>query len=253
MNLRKVSLPFILVFAAAAVSAAAAADEVQVAVAANFTAPMQKLAAEFEKESGHKVQLIFGATGKFYAQIENGAPFDVLLAADDQTPAKLVNEGKAVAASRMTYAIGKLVLWSPRPGLVDAKGAVLKNTGIAHVAYCNPQLAPYGAAAVEAMKSLAVFDLLQPKLVQGENIAQAYHFVASGNAEIGFVALSQVFMDGKITEGSAWVVPANLYSPIRQDAVILDRGRGRAAPAELLKYLRSDKAKTVIRSYGYDL
>jgi molybdate transport system substrate-binding protein len=234
-------------------AAAASADEVQVAVAANFTEPMQKIAAEFEKDTGHKVQLMFGATGKFYAQIRNGAPFEVLLAADTATPTKLVNEGSAVAGSQFTYAIGKLVLWSPKPGLVDDHGNVLKNANIAHVSYCNPKLAPYGLAAVEAMKSLGVFDALQPKLVQGENIAQAYQFVVSGNAEIGFVALSQVFKDGRVTGGSAWVLPANLYSPIRQDAVILDKGKGRAAPAELVKYLKSDKAKAVMRAYGYDV
>jgi molybdate transport system substrate-binding protein len=245
----KISLLFILGLAAGA----ALADEVQVAVAANFTAPMQKIVVEFEKDSGHKVQLIFGSTGKFYAQIKNGAPFEVLLAADDETPAKLIREGNAVAGSQITYAIGKLVLWSSKPGLVDDKGAVLKRADITHVAYCNPKLAPYGAAAVETMKSLGVFDLLQAKLVQGENITQAYQFIASGNAEIGFVALSQVFMDGKITEGSAWVVPANLYSQIRQDAVILEKGKGRAAPAQLVKYLMSDKAKAVIQAYGYEL
>ena len=229
------------------------ADDVQVAVAANFTAPMQKIAAEFEKDTGHKAQLVFGATGKFYAQIKNGAPFDVLLAADDETPAKLVKEGNAVAASQFTYAIGKLVLWSSKPGLVDDKGAVLKKADLSHVAYCNPKLAPYGAAAVEAMKALGVFDALQPKLVEGENITQAYQFVVSGNAELGFVALSQVYKDGKIAEGSAWVVPAYLYAQIRQDAVILDKGKGRTGPADLLKYLKSDKAKAVIRSYGYEL
>ena len=232
------------------------AEEVQVAVAANFTAPMQKIAADFEKVSGHKVQLIFGATGKFYAQIKNGAPFDVLLAADDETPARLVKEGSAVAGSQITYAVGKLVLWSNRAGLVDDQGMVLKKTDaahIAHVAYTNPKLAPYGAAAVETMKALGLFEALKPKLVEGENITQAYQFVVSGNAEIGFVALSQVYKDGKIAEGSAWVVPANLYSPIRQDAVVLDRAKGRAAPSDLVKYLKSDKAKAVILSYGYSM
>jgi molybdate transport system substrate-binding protein len=229
------------------------ADEVQVAVAANFTAPMQQIAAEFERDTGHKAQLIFGATRKFYAQISNGAPFEVLLAADAATPSKLVNEGNAVVASRMTYAIGKLVLWSAKPGLVDDKGEVLKRTDLAHIAYCNPALAPYGAAAVQAMKSLGVFDALQPRLVQGENITQAYQFVVSGNAEIGFVALSQVFKDGKVSEGSAWVVPRDLYQPIRQDAVILEKGRGKPAAEALMKFLKSEKARAIITSFGYDL
>jgi molybdate transport system substrate-binding protein len=234
-------------------SATASADEVQVAVAANFTAPMQQIAAAFKKDTGHKAQLIFGSTGKFYAQIKNGAPFEVLLAADNVTPAKLVKEGGAVAGSQFTYAIGKLVLWSSKPGVVDDKGTVLNAEGIAHVSYCNPKLAPYGAAAVEAMKSLGVLGTLQPKLVMAENITQAHQFVASGNAEIGFVALAQVYKDGKINSGSAWLVPANLYSQIRQDAVILDKGKSNSAAAELVKYLKSDTARAVIRSYGYDL
>jgi molybdate transport system substrate-binding protein len=229
------------------------ADEVQVAVAANFTAPMQKIAVEFHKDTGHSAQLIFGATGKFYAQIKNGAPFEVLLAADHETPARLIREGGAVEGTQITYAIGKLVVWSSKAALVDGNGAILKNAGIAHVAYCNPDLAPYGAAAVETMKSLGVFDALKPKLVMGENITQAYQFVASGNAEIGFVALSQVYKDGRISDGSAWIVPSGLYSPIRQDAVMLAKGRGHPAAAQFLEYLKSDKAKAVIRSFGYDL
>lgn len=229
------------------------ADEVQVAVAANFTAPMQKIAVEFHKDTGDSAQLIFGATGKFYAQIKNGAPFEVLLAADHETPARLIREGEAVEGTQITYAIGKLVLWSSKAGLVDGNGAILKNAGIAHVAYCNPDLAPYGAAAAETMKSLGVFDALKPKLVMGENITQAYQFVASGNAEVGFVALSQVYKDGRISGGSAWIVPSGLYSPIRQDAVILAKGKGHAAAARFLEYLKSDKAKAVIRSFGYDL
>jgi molybdate transport system substrate-binding protein len=229
------------------------ADEVQVAVAANFTAPMQKIAVEFHKDTGHSARLIFGATGKFYAQIKNGAPFEVLLAADHETPARLIREGGAVEGTQITYAIGKLVVWSSKAALVDGNGAILKNAGIAHVAYCNPDLAPYGAAAVETMKSLGVFDALKPKLVMGENITQAYQFVASGNAEIGFVALSQVYKDGRISDGSAWIVPSGLYSPIRQDAVMLAKGQGHPAVAQFLEYLKSDKAKAVIRSFGYDL
>lgn len=229
------------------------ADEVQVAVAANFTAPMQRIAIEFHKDTGHSAQLSFGATGKFYAQISNGAPFEVLLAADTQTPARLITEGKAVAGSLMTYAIGKLVLWSPRPGLVDEKGSVLTNPAVAHIAYCNPKLAPYGEAAVEAMKSLGVYDAVQPKLVQGENISQAYQFVASGNAEVGFVALSQVFKNGKIAEGSGWILPSNLYSQIRQDAVILANGRDHPAAEALMRYLKSEKSRAIIESFGYGL
>jgi molybdate transport system substrate-binding protein len=231
----------------------ACADEVQVAVAANFTAPMKQIAADFEKDTGHKAVAAFGATGKFYAQIKNGAPFEVLLAADDTTPAKLEAEGAAIAGSRFTYATGRLVLWSARPGFVDDKGEMLKKGEFKHVAIANPKLAPYGAAAVEALTALKLIDAVQAKFVQAENIAQAYQFVVTGNAELGFVALSQVMKDGKIGEGSAWVVPANLHQPIRQDVVILANGKGKPAAEALLKYLKGDKAKAVIKSYGYDL
>jgi molybdate transport system substrate-binding protein len=230
----------------------AQAEEVSVAVAANFTAPMQKIASEFEKDTGHTVAAAFGATGKFYAQIKNGAPFDVLLAADTETPAKLVKEDAAVAASQFSYAVGKLVLWSAKPAIVDSAGDVLKNGGFSHLAIASPKLAPYGAAAVETMKAMGVYDSLQGKIVTGESIAQTYQFVHSGNAILGFVALSQVLKDGKI-EGSSWVVPGKLYAPIRQDAVILDKGKGKPAAEALLKYLKADKAKAIITSYGYEL
>lgn len=234
------------------VAGPASADEVQVAVAANFTAPMQKIAADFEKDTGHKAVLSFGATGSFYAQIRNGAPFDILLAADAETPARLEQEGLGVPGSRFTYAIGKLVLWSARPGFVDDKGDVLKQGEFRHVAIANPKLAPYGAAAVSTLTRLGLLSATQPKFVQGENIAQTYQFIATGNAELGFVALSQVLdKNGKLASGSAWVVPASLHAPIRQDAVILTHGKDKAAAAALLKYLRGDKARAVITSYGY--
>jgi molybdate transport system substrate-binding protein len=229
------------------------AAEVQVAVAANFTAPMQKIAADFEQATGHKVQLAFGSTGKFYAQIKNGAPFDMLLAADDETPARLEKEGLAVSGSRFTYAIGQLALWSAKPNYVDAGGEVLKQGTFKHLAIANPRLAPYGAAAVEAMTRLGVLPALQSKFVQGENIAQTFQFVATGNAELGFVALSQIFADGKLKSGSAWIVPAGLHARIRQDAVVLAKGKDNPAAAALLKFLKSDAARAVIQSYGYAL
>ncbi|MBK1613604.1 molybdate ABC transporter substrate-binding protein [Rubrivivax gelatinosus] len=229
------------------------ADEVQVAVAANFTAPMQKIAAQFEKDTGHVAKLSFGATGKFYAQITNGAPFEVLLAADDETPAKLEKEGQAAAGSRFTYAIGTLVLWSAKPGVVDDQGAVLKSASFDHLSIANPKTAPYGLAAIETMKALGVLDAVTPKLVQGENIAQAYQFVATGNAPLGFVALSQVFEDGALKGGSAWIVPAKLHTPIRQDAVVLAKGAANPAAKALLAYLKGEKARTVIRAYGYQI
>lgn len=230
---------------------AAQADTVSVAVAANFTAPMQKIAAAFQADTGHKAELSFGATGKFYAQITHGAPFQILLSADDTTPARLAKEGKAVASKRFTYAIGTLVLWSAQPGYVDAQGAVLKTGDFKHLAIANPKLAPYGLAAMQTMDKLGVTARVQPRLVQGENIAQTHQFVATGNAPLGFVALSQVMADGKITSGSAWQVPANLHEPIRQDAALLLPGKDSAAAAALLSYLRGDKAKAIIRSHGY--
>lgn len=228
------------------------ADEIPVAVAANFTAPMQQIAAQFERETGHKVQLTFGATGKFYAQITNGAPFDLLISADDETPARLEKEGFAVPGSRFTYAIGKLVLWSADPGLIDHKGEVLRSGRFTHLAIANPKTAPYGAAAIETLTALGVLNSVQPRLVQGENIAQTQQFVLTGNAQLGFVALSQVLKDGKIT-GSAWVVPNHFHQPILQDAVILQRGQGKPAAAALHAYLKGEKARTIIRSFGYEL
>ena len=246
-----------LLLALAFGSAAAHADNVSVAVAANFTAPMQKIAADFEKDTGHKVQASFGATGKFYAQIKAGAPFEVLLTADEETPLKLESEGAAVPGSHFTYAVGRLVLWSAKAGFVDDKGEVLKKGTFAHLSLANPKTAPYGAAGLDVMKKLGVLEAIQPKIVQGENIAQAWQFVATGNAELGFVARSQVYRDGKVAEGSAWIVPASLHAPIRQDAVLLTKGTtgGKANPAAdaLLKYLKGDKARAVIKSFGYDL
>jgi len=250
----KSHLPYLLIGLVFAVSGGVVhAAEVQVAVASNFTAPMQKIAAEFEKDTGHKVLLSSGATGKFYAQIKNGAPFEVFLAADDQTPAKLESEGDAVPGSRFTYAIGKLMLWSAQPGYVDSQGAVLKKGQFQHLAIANPKTAPYGAAAMAVLTHLNLLDAVQPKLVTGENIAQAHQFVATGNAELGFVALSQVMDNGKLTGGSGWQVPANLYELIRQDAVILTKGKDQPAAEALMKYLKGDKARAVIKSYGYDL
>lgn len=229
------------------------AAEVQVAVAANFTAPMQKIAADFEKATGHKAQLAFGATGKFYAQIKNGAPFEVLLAADDETPARLEKEGMAVAGSRFTYSIGQLALWSAKPGYVDDKGEVLKKGAFKHLALANPKLAPYGAAAVETLTRLGLLASIEPRFVQGENIAQTFQFISTGNAELGFVALSQVYEGGKLKSGSAWIVPASLHAPIRQDAVVLAKGKDNPAAAALVKFLKADPARAVIKSYGYAL
>ena len=229
------------------------AANVSVAVAANFTAPMQKIAKAFEQETGHKAMLSFGSTGNFYAQIRNGAPFHVLLAADDDTPLKIEQEGLGVPGSRFTYAIGKLVLWSKQPGLVDDKGDILRSGKFARIAIANPKLAPYGAAAIDTMAKLGLLPVLQPRFVQGENIAQTYQFIATENAPLGFVALSQVLVDGKIVQGSAWIVPAGLHAPIAQDALVLSAGKDNPAATALMDFLRSDRAKVLIRSYGYGL
>ncbi|TFW35834.1 molybdate ABC transporter substrate-binding protein [Massilia horti] len=240
-------------FAAMACAAAAHAGEVQVAVAANFTAPMQKIATEFEKDTGNKAVLAFGATGKFYAQISNGAPFEVFLSADDETPFRLEKGHLAVPGTRFTYAIGKLVLWSAKDGYVDGNGNVLKTGDFQHIATSNPKTAPYGAAAVAVLERLGLSNALKAKLVQGENISQTYQFVATGNAQLGFVALSQVYKNGKIGSGSGWIVPAGLYEPIRQDAVVLVKGQTNPVAKELTDYLKSDKAKSIIKSFGYEV
>lgn len=245
------SLRHLILPAALLLAGAAHADEVSVAVAANFTAPMQKIAAQFEKDTGHKAVLSFGATGKFYAQINNGAPFGILLAADDSTPERIAKEGKGVAESRFTYAIGQLVLWSKQPNYVDDKGAVLKTGDYKHIAIANPKLAPYGLAAAQTVEKLGLTTQVQAKTVLGENIGQTYQFAASGNAQLGFVALSQVMEDGKLREGSAWVVPASMHEPIRQDAIVLNTAKDNAAAKALMEYLKGDKARAIIKSYGY--
>ena len=229
------------------------AGEVQVAVAANFAGPMEKLAAQFQKDTGHKAVVASGATGKFYAQIRNGAPFEVLLSADDETPARLEAEGQVVPKSRFTYAVGRLVLWSAKANYVDAGGAVLKTGDFKHLAIANPKTAPYGAAASAVIDKLGLTARLQPRLVQGENIAQAFQFASTGNAELGFVAQAQVWRDGKFTAGSGWIVPATMHAPIRQDAALLTRGAKNPAAQALLDYLRTDRAKALIRAYGYEV
>jgi len=235
------------------ISSIAAAEEVSVAVAANFTAPMKRIAADFEKDTGHKAVLSFGASGKFYAQIKNGAPYQVFLSADDGKPARLAKDGLAVASSRFTYAVGTLVLWSAKPGFVDAKGDVLVKGRFNKLSIANPKLAPYGLAAIETMKKLGLLAALQPKFVQGENISQTYQFISTGNAELGFVALSQVMKNGKVTSGSSWIVPAKLHSPIRQDAVLLSTGKDNAAARALMAYLKTEKVRKLIRTYGYEI
>lgn len=225
------------------------AAQTNVAVAANFTEAAKEIAAAFKAKTGHEAVLSFGATGQFYTQITQGAPFQILLSADDARPKKLVDDGLAVLDSRFTYAIGKLVLWSKTPGLVKGE-ETLKAASFAKLSICNPVAAPYGAAAIETMRSLKVFEALQPRLVEGATITQAYQFVETGNAELGFVALSQ--LTGPET-GSRWLVPQELYSPIRQDAVLLKGGAANEAATGFIAFLRSPEARAIIQKYGYVL
>ena len=229
------------------------ADTTLVAVASNFTKPMAEIATEFEKSTGHTAKLSFGSSGKFVSQIENGAPFEVFLSADDKSSAILQQSGFAVADSNFTYALGKLVLWSSTTNYVDAQGDILEKGGFKHIALADSKFAPYGAVAVGVLKNKNLLDKLQPLFVIGENISQTYQFVSTGNVELGFVAMSQVSENGKITSGSGWVVPQNLYPLLKQNAVLLKTGEENPAAKALLDYLKSPTAKTIIQKYGYDL
>lgn len=228
---------------------AASAAQTTIAVAANFTDAAKEIAAAYKAKTGHDAVLSFGASGQFYTQISQGAPFEVFLSADDERPRKAIAEGLAVDGTAFTYAIGKLVLWSKQPGLVQGD-ATLTTATFDKLSICNPAAAPYGAASVETMKSLKLYDTLQPKLVVGANISQAFQFVQTGNAELGFVALSQVIDD---KAGSKWMVPQNLYAPIRQDAVLLKKGEGHEAATGFLTFLRGPEATAIIQKYGYQV
>ncbi len=229
----------------------AAAGEAQIAVAANFTAPMKALIARFEEQTGHQVKASYGSTGKLYAQIKNGAPFEALLAADQRRPLLLAEEGVAVPDSRFTYAVGALVLWSAEAGAVADGPALLEAGDFARLSIANPKLAPYGEAAMQTLERLGVAEAVAPKLVRGENIAQTYQFVDTGNAEVGFIALSQVMVDGAIGKGSGWVVPAEMHAPISQDAVVLERGADNPVVAELFAFLKTAPSRALIQDYGY--
>ena len=247
-------LPLLITaIACLSVNPLALADEVQVAVAANFTAPMQEIAQAFEQDSGHRVVAAFGSTGQLYAQISHGAPFEVFLAADATTPARIEQDGLAVTGTRFTYATGALALWSADASLISDGEQLLRSGSFRHLAIANPKTAPYGLAATQVMQRLGLSAALADTLVEGQSIGQTYQFVASGNAELGFVALSQVYRNGEITTGSAWQLPAELYEPIHQDAVLLDKGADNPAAAALLSYLKGERAAAIIRSYGYGL
>jgi molybdate transport system substrate-binding protein len=231
--------------ASLALSSLAHADSVTVAVAANFTKVAEELAPLFTAETGHEVVYSFGATGQLYTQISQGAPFEVFLAADDERPTKAVAEGLAVEGTVFTYAVGALALYSTSLDLSDGK-AVLAADGFAKLAIADPATAPYGRAAMEALDALGLTTAVTPKLVTGENISQTLQFIETGNAELGFVAASQV-----VGKSGVWPVPADLYQPIRQDAVLLKTGEAHPAAKAYLDFLKSDKALAVITAAGY--
>ena len=225
----------------------ARAGETNVAVAANFTDAANEIAAVFKEKTGHEAVLSFGSTGQFYTQITQDAPFEVFLAADDERPRKAVEEGFAVPGSQFTYAIGTLVLWSQDPDLVQGE-QTLQDGDFAKIAIANPEAAPYGAAAVQTMRALGVYDQLEPKIVQGNNISQTFQFVETGNAELGFVALAQV---ARSAEGSRWVVPDRLHEPIRQDGVLLEKGADSEAARAFVEFLKGPEAAAIIGKFGY--
>jgi molybdate transport system substrate-binding protein len=233
----------------AAFAPPAEADQTHVAVAANFTEPAKEIAALFKQKTGHEAVLIFGASGAFFTQITRDAPFEVFLSADAERPKAAVDAGFAVPDSRFTYAIGKLVLWS-RVVDVTKGDEALKAGNFAKLAIANPFAAPYGTASIEAMKALGVYEALQGKIVQGNSIAQTFQFVDTRNAEVGFVALSQLH---DVTAGTQWLVPQNLYAPIRQDAVLLRRGEKDEASIAFLAFLKGPEARAIIETFGYAL
>jgi molybdate transport system substrate-binding protein len=252
MITRRFKLIGLALFGAALTLAAAPAlaADAQVAVAANFTEPAKEIAAAFKAKTGHSATLSFGASGQFYTQMAHGAPYEVFLSADAERPKKAEDEGLAVKGTRYTYAFGRLVLYSKTPGLVDAKGAVLKSDRFAKLAIADPTAAPYGAAAIQTMRKLGVYDALAPRIVKGSSITQAYQYVATGNAELGFVALSQVIDE---PGGSRWVVPAADHAPIEQQAVLLKTGEKNPAARAFVTFLKSPAAIAIIKRYGYEV
>lgn len=247
-------MSLVLFFLLATLQVPAAAGEVTVAQAANFLKPMEEIGAAFERATGHKVRISAGSTGKLYAQIMNGAPFDLFLAADRRRPRRLEEEGLTVSGSRFTYAVGRLTLWSRDAGRLTGDGAaVLRRGSFEHLAIANPKTAPFGNAAIQTMEKLGLYAGLQSKIVQGENVGQAFQFVFSGSAELGFVSLSQV-LDPRIDgAGSRWDVPQELYGPLKMDAVQLKRSAGNAAARALLDFVKGAQARAIIERYGYSI
>lgn len=243
MRLRLLIVPATLLFATSVV-----AKELHVAVAANFASTMQIIASTFESRTGHKLKISSGSSGKLYAQIRHGAPFDLFFAADTLRPELLEQQQLAIAGSRFTYAIGQLVLWSREPDLIDSQGEVLGTRRFRHLAIANPKLAPYGAAARSVLEHKGMWQPLQGRLVRGESITQTFQFVQTGNAELGFIALSQLGINPATISGSYWLIPSQLYPPIEQQVVVL---RDSIASREFIQFFRSDEIRSLIRSHGY--
>ena len=247
MKPTKVLAAMIGLLAGLAVGAQAMAAETKIAVAANFTDAVKEIATAFQAKTGHEAVLSFGSSGALYTQITQEAPFEIMLSADTERPKKIIDDGLGVAGSRFTYAVGKLVLWSKNADLVKGE-ETLKSGAFAKIAIANPVGAPYGTAAIETLEALKLDETLKPKIVQGNNIGQTFQFVDTGNAELGFIALSQV--TGK-SEGSRWMVPQALYTPIRQDAVLLKKGASNEAAKAFLAFLKGAEARAIIEKYGY--
>ncbi len=228
------------------------AGEVSVAVASNFAKPMERLAPLFQKETGHTVKVTLGASGKLYAQIKGGAKFDAFLSADEEMPRLLMQDGMAVGGSRFVYATGRLVLWSVQPDLVDDKASVLNKGNFNMLAIANPLLSPYGVAAKETLMKLTMWNSIQPKLTKGDNVTQTYQLAATEKADLAFIALSQVMRDGQVADGSWWPVPQEMHHPIRQSAVLLAGAKDPAAAKAFLSFLKSEKARAVMRGFGYE-
>lgn len=238
--------------AAVTMPAIALGEVALVAVAANFAEVMERLEADFEAEGTHAITVTTGSTGKLYAQIVNGAPFDVLLAADQTRPELLEQQGIAVRGTRFTYASGRLSLWSADPHAFAGDGAAwLRRGAFRRLAIANPDLAPYGLAARQVLEALGVYEALAGRLVLGENVGQAHAMVATGNAEAGLVARAYVASPRNREPGSRWDVPADLHAPIRQDAVLLMRAEDNSAARDLLVFLRRDDVRRVIAGHGY--
>jgi len=227
------------------------ADTINIAVASNFSQPAKEIANRFKQQTGSSVLISTGASGTLYNQIKNGAPYTLLLAADETTSQKLAEEGYALKASQFTYATGQLVLWSSQKNFVDSKGRILFTGKFHHLAIANPKIAPYGLAAQSTITKLQLENTLKDKIVQGDNIGSTYQYVASGNAELGFVALSQVYYKGKIVSGSAWIVPSELYPAIKQDAILTVSGEKSKTAQEFLNFLKTPAAKEIMSMYGY--